>query len=123
MMDEYNNYNSNSENSGQNNNQVNNANQMGHPPYMAKPVVKNAVPKKNVNLAVASLVFGLMALIGFWIPVYDLIFSIIGLIVGILSLAKGHQGRTMAIIGVIFSSLALLLGIAVCFLYILALFV
>lgn len=116
-MNEYNQYGTGGQPYGQPNNQINQPNQQ---PYMAKPIVKNAVPKKNSNLAVSSLVFGIMALAGFFVPLMNIIFSIVGLVSGILCLAKDHKNKTMAAIGIILSILALLLGLAVTALYFLS---
>lgn len=116
-MNNNSNYNVNNPYNLQPNNQGNAANNMNQAPYMAKPIVHNAVPKKNSNLAVGSLVFGIMGLISFLAPILNITFSIVGLVSGIGCLAKDHKNKTMAGIGIVLSSLALLLGIAVCLLY------
>lgn len=76
------------------------------------PLVRDAVPKNNSSKAVASLVLGIFGLIGCWIPVWNLVLSIAGLVCGIICLAREHnKSKNLAIAGVVISTLALLLSV------------
>lgn len=87
----------------------------------SKPIVRNAIPEKNGNLAVISLVCGILGLIGCWAFLWNVVFSIAGLITGIISLSKKHNNKTMAIVGTVISAIALLIGIIACIAYVLLL--
>ena len=67
-----------------------------------KAVVYDTVPDKN-GTSIAALVCGILGLLFFWGPGLDLILCLSGLICGIISMAKGHGGRGMAIAGLILS--------------------
>ena len=90
-------------------------------PSFSKPIVKNAIPEKNSNLAVCSLVCGIFGLIGFWAFIWNLIFSFIGVITGSLCIVKKHKNQTMAIVGTVISSIALVLSFIACIFYVIAL--
>ena len=68
-----------------------------------KAVVYDAVPGETQGTSVAALVCGILGLIFFWIPGLDLVLCLAGLICGIISVAKGHGGRGMAIAGLVLS--------------------
>ena len=72
----------------------------------AAPVVEAAPEKQSNGVAVAGLVFGILALILGWIPVLGWIFCIVGLIcsiVGMVNVKKKNSGKAPSIIGLITS--------------------
>ena len=75
-----------------------------------EPVSK--IPAKNGGLAVGSLVCGIIGIVSFWSVAPSLIISIVGIILGIVNIAKKNPQKGMAIGGIITSVLGLLLSIA-----------
>lgn len=75
-----------------------------------KVVIENQVPKNGSGLAAVSLVLGIVSLFGCWLCVFPILFSIAGLITGIISLAQKRDGKGLAIAGIITSSIGLVLG-------------
>ena len=71
--------------------------------YYQKPM-----QQESKGLSIASLVIGIISLVSFYIP---FIYSIVGLILGIVSIKKNKPGRGQAIAGIICSSIAILLSI------------
>lgn len=63
------------------------------------------------GLAIASMVLGILALICSCYWPASMILSIIGLILGIISIKKGNSGKGMAIAGVVLSIVAIVLTI------------
>lgn len=91
-------------------------------PNISKPIVRNAIPEKSSStLAVCSIVFGSIGLICFWAFIWNVIFSIIGVIMGSLCIVKKHKNQTMAIVGTVISSIALVLSFIACIFYVWAL--
>ena len=84
------------------------------------PLVRNAVPKNNSSMAVASLVLGIFGLIGCWVPVWNIVLSIAGIVCGIICLAKDHKNKGMGIAGIVISTLGLLFSIVFYMLLIIA---
>lgn len=84
-----------------------------------KAVVYDTVPDGVAGTSVAALVFGILALIFFWIPGLDFILCLVGLICAIVSLVKGSGGKGMAIAGLVLSIIAGILTLI--FLYLFAL--
>ena len=82
------------------------------------PVVINQLEHKKDNLAVCSLVFGIMGGIFCWILVIPLGCSIAGLIMGIISLIKTGQHTGLALGGVIVSAISLVISVVFTLLYI-----
>jgi len=80
--------------------------------YNGPIVVANAIPSKNGGLAVGSLVCGIIGIVSFWSVAPSLIISIVGIILGIVNIAKKNPQKGMAIGGIITSVLGLLLSIA-----------
>ncbi|MDF2543982.1 MAG: hypothetical protein K0S47_3700 [Herbinix sp.] len=74
-------------------------------------------PKKNSGMAIASMVIGICSIVLCCVWYLALPASIVGLVLGILSIRGKKSGRGMAIAGIILCSLgiviALLLGITV----------
>ena len=66
-------------------------------------------PKKKSGLAIASLVLGLLSLIGFCCCGINIITAPLAIIFGIVSLAKHRGGTGMAITGIITAVLSLLI--------------
>lgn len=87
----------------------------------SKAIVRNAIPEKNSNLAVCSLVCGILGFITFWAFIWNLVISIAGLITGIISLVKKQKNHAMAVVGTVISAVALLVSIIVCVAYVLML--
>lgn len=79
----------------------------GYPPappqYPAQP--------ESTGLAIASMVLGIVGILTAWILI-GLPLALVGLVLGIVSIAKKKGGRGMAIAGIITSALALLFGVA-----------
>lgn len=67
------------------------------------------VAKDQSGLAIASLVLGLVSLVGWLIPLCGFPLSITGLVLGILARDSARKG--MAITGIVFSIIALVLSI------------
>ena len=84
------------------------------------PLVRNAVPKNNSSMAVASLVLGIFGLIGCWVPVWNIVLSIAGIVCGIICLAKDLKSKGMGIAGIVISTLGLLFSIVFYMLLIIA---
>lgn len=61
--------------------------------------------EKNSGMAIASLVLGICSVILFWVPVLDIILSVLAVVLGFVSLneikKKKLEGRGMAIAGII----------------------
>ena len=78
--------------------------------YNGPIVVTNAVPPKTGNLAVGSLVLGIISLIGFW-AVITFILAIIGVVLGAVNNAQDNPNKGMAIAGIILNVIGFLLSI------------
>lgn len=85
-----------------------------------RAVVYDTMPMKNNNVAIAGLVLGIFSILGCWIPFWDLILSIAGIICSAIGLSHKGQPNGMAIGGLITSIVGLLLSILICFIYIIA---
>ena len=85
------------------------------------PVVINQLEHKKDNLAVCSLVFGIMGAVFCWLLVIPIVCTIAGLIMGIISLVKTGQHSGVALAGVIVSAISLVLSVIFTLLYILVL--
>lgn len=87
-------------------------------------VSPGGAPKKTSGLAIASLIIGVLAIIGSWLPILNNIsffFAIVGLILGIVGLfavLKGKKsGKGLAIAGVVLNLLAIVITLATQSLY------
>jgi prepilin-type processing-associated H-X9-DG protein len=67
------------------------------PPEMPSPIQVQVAPQPGKGLAVAALILGLVGLI----PLLGLVPAIIGIILGIVALAKKRPGKGMAITGIV----------------------
>lgn len=80
-----------------------------------KPVVKNAFEEAGNTgkdgKAVSSLVLGIISLVFCWSCGMTIITSVIGLILGIISLVKAKSNMGIAIAGVVTSGIGLVLGV------------
>lgn len=82
------------------------------PPPPAQPYV-TAAPAPSRGLAITALVLGIVALLGFAIPVLNVVsalIAVVGLILGIVALVRA-QPKGLSIAGVVTSALALLLSV------------
>ena len=82
-------------------------------PFSPHPVVVNQLEHKKDGLAVCSLVTGIFSILFCWCLVIPLILSLIGLITGIVSLARTGQHTGLALAGVILSAIGLVIGVAI----------
>ena len=90
--------------------------QQPYPPQPARAVVYDTMPMKNNNMAIAGLIIGIFSLLGCWIPFWNLILSVAGIVCSAIGLA--HKGRSgMAIGGLVTSIIALVLAIIVTVIY------
>lgn len=88
-----------------------------------KAIVTNQLPPRNNNLAITSLVLGIISFLLCWAFVIPIIIGIIGIIIGFISLAKKHNGTKIAIAGTVLSIIGLLIGTLFLALYIIASFI
>lgn len=88
--------------------------------YSGPVVVSNAIPTKSGGLAVGSLVCGIIALVGFWSVIPSAILAIVGVVLGIVNIAKKNPSKGMAIAGIIVSILGFLLSVATGIVYVAA---
>ena len=107
------------------NNEVSNQNpaySQGQPyqqPNTAQParaVVYDTMPMKNNNMAIIGLILGIFSLLGCWIPFWNLILSIAGIVSSAIGLAR-KQRSGMAIGGLVASVIGLLISIVITFFY------
>ncbi|MBP0968362.1 MAG: DUF4190 domain-containing protein [Oscillospiraceae bacterium] len=73
------------------------------------PDVQAPVPEKKSGFAIASLVLGILSLIGFCCCGITVITAPLALIFGIISLAKKRSGTGMAIAGIVMAVLSILM--------------
>ena len=83
------------------------------PVYAAQPVAgMQAAPVKRSNgAAVVGMIFGILAFVLFWVPVFNIfttaLFGLLGLIFSIVGLAKKNaKGKAMAVVGLVLTILA-----------------
>lgn len=85
----------------------------------ARAVVYDTMPMKNNNMAIVGLILGIFSLLGCWIPIWNLILSIGGIVSSAIGLAR-KQRSGMAIGGLVASIIALLISIVITILYLIA---
>lgn len=85
----------------------------------ARAVVYDTMPMKNNNMAIVGLILGIFSLLGCWIPIWNLILSIGGIVSSAIGLAR-KQRSGMAIGGLDASIIALLISIVITILYLIA---
>ncbi|MDE6985273.1 MAG: DUF4190 domain-containing protein [Lachnospiraceae bacterium] len=93
--------------------------QQPNTPQPPRAVVYDTMPMKNNNMAISGLVVGIFALLGCWIPVWNLILSIAGIICSAIGLSRKVKSG-MAIGGLVASILALLIAIFLTMIYLAA---
>ncbi len=95
-----------------NNNEWNNTPQ---PPYQPTIIVGEREQKGSSNLAVTSLVLGILSILFsillFWIFYFAFIMGVIGIIMGIVSIAQHSEGKGLAVAGIITSVIGLLISL------------
>lgn len=88
-------------------------------PEIQKPILKNELADHDsINgggsgLAITSLVLGIISVVLCWGCGINIITAIVGLVMGIVSMAQRRNNMGIAIAGLVTSGLGLLLGIAV----------
>lgn len=85
-----------------------------------RAVVCDTMPMKNNNVAIAGLILGILSILGCWIPFWDLILSIAGIICSAIGLSQKGQTNGMAVGGLITSIIGLLLSLFMCLVYFIA---
>ncbi len=85
----------------------------------ARAVVYDTMPMKNNNMAIVGLILGIFSLLGCWIPIWNLILSIGGIVSSAIGLAR-KQRSGMAIGGLVASIIALLISIVITILHLIA---
>lgn len=84
-----------------------------------RAVVINELQHKKDGMAVCSLVLGILGLVFFWLVGVSVVICLIGLILGIVSVARTKQQRGVAAAGIITSALGLALSVIITLVYIL----
>ena len=79
------------------------------------PEEQTPVQEKKSGLAIASLVLGILSLIGFCCCGITVITAPLALIFGIISLAKKRSGTGMAVAGIVMAVLSILMIVALIF--------
>ena len=86
-------------------------------------VIKEAVPdaRKTKNLAIYSLVLGILSIVFCIVPYISIFLGIIGLIQGIISLAQHRPGQGMAVGGVVTGCIGTIFSVISAFVWIVGL--
>lgn len=84
-----------------------------------RPVVVNELEHKKDSMVATALVLGILGIVFCWVPFIGVIMCLIGLILGIISMAKTDQHRGIATAGIITSAIGLVFGILVSIVYVL----
>lgn len=96
--------------------------QYGQPPYnrpVGAVVVRDTMSDKN-NVGIVGFVIACFSILCCWIPGFNLVFSIIGIVTSAVGLGKNKEtGRGLATAGLVLSIVALLLSLVMCVLIIL----
>ena len=77
--------------------------------------------KETSNLAVSSLVLGILTLVFFWVPYLAIITGIIAVIQGIINVAQRRAGQGMAVAGIVTGALGVLISLFLVFLFLVGL--
>lgn len=87
--------------------------------YPVRAVVRDTMSERN-GAGVAGFVIACFALLCCWIPIFDLVFAIIGIVCSAIGLGKDKKtGRGLAVAGLVLSIISLILSLIICFLFIL----
>ncbi len=89
-------------------------------PTYQPPVVIDELAHKKDSLPTTSLVLGIIGLVFCWCFFIPIILCLIGLIMGIMSMAKTKQNTGIALGGVITSAIGLAVSCVISFFYFLA---
>ncbi|MGI6664246.1 MAG: DUF4190 domain-containing protein [Christensenellaceae bacterium] len=76
-----------------------------------------ALEEKSKGMGIAAMVLGIVSLVMCWIPFFNLLASIVGLVLGIIAAVQDKK-NAFAIVGIVLSSIGFLLAV----LYLLGLF-
>lgn len=76
----------------------------------SKPVIVNNLSKKNDGMSITALVLGIMSCVLLFSAIYSIIVGLIGLILGIISIAQKRDGFKLALAGLICSIIGFLIG-------------
>lgn len=90
--------------------------QYGQPQYSqpVRAVVRDTMPVKN-NAGIAGFVLACFAILFCWVPFFDLLLSIFGIVCSAVGLNKDKgTGKGLAIAGLIISTVALLISLVMC---------
>lgn len=91
-------------------------------PYRPTVIIGERNPgKKSSNLAVTSLVLGILSIVFCIVFYLSFIMGVIGLIMGIVSVAQHRDGHGLAVAGIITNGIGLLFSIVIGFLAIVGL--
>ncbi len=74
--------------------------------------VPSVQPTQGGGIAVAGLVLGIVSIVFFWIPVFDVLLSIVGLVLSLLG-RRSLSRRGMALAGLICSIIGLVLALII----------
>lgn len=84
-----------------------------------KPVVIDELAHKKDSMVTVSLVLGILGIVFCWLFGISIVISLIGLIMGIVSIVRTDQHRGISTAGIITSGIGLVLSILLTFLYLL----
>jgi len=91
--------------------------QYGQAPYnqpVGAVVIRDTMSEKN-GTGIAGFVIACFAFLGCWIPIFNIVFSIIGIVCSAVGLGKDKQtGRGLATAGLVISIIDLVLGFVMC---------
>ena len=92
----------------------------GAPQGSAHPGTPATGPKAPNGLATASLIVGIVAFVGAFIPLFNYVaglIALVGLVLGIVALVLKGRKKGAAIAGVIINSIAIMLSVALAIVY------
>lgn len=90
------------------------------PPAYTTDVAADAKRPAGNGLAIASLIVGIIAILGFAVPVinvFSALLAVVGLVLGIIALVRKAGSRGLSLSGTIVSALALLLSLVFIVIY------
>ena len=94
---------------------TNDMNGGGGMPGQGMPMYPNGYmqqPQGGKGMAIASMIFGILAMITCCFPIAPLLFSVLALILGIVSIVKKKGGKGMAIAGIVCGAIAFFPGLS-----------
>lgn len=88
----------------------------GQPQYNHPIVVRDTMADRN-GAGIAGFVIACFAILFCWIPIVDVVLSVVGIVCAAIGLGKDKQsGRGLAVAGLVISIIALLLSLIISFL-------